>query len=191
MRVLAHPCVGTNHPPPQLGQRESHRLACVGQSWPCKHCQKQLQVRAKICPKRMKEECAKSYGRWSGPMIKKHTAGVHTGLSATIAATSKSSFGKGLVAQKVRPSLHSHFDAQASSALKKDGATEQPMPKVQPKKTTPASQTGNSLQAKCSLFGVPQKNPEASSSYNLQWNACRSERGRQKQPGRCNLSSQS
>ena len=38
------------------------------------------------------------------------------------------------------------------------------MPKVQPKKTTPASQTGNSLQAKCSLFGVPQKNPEASSS---------------------------
>ena len=150
-RVLSHPCVGTNQPPPQLGQHESHRLAYIGQSWKCKHCQKQLQVR------HMKEECATSYGRWSGPMIKKNTAGVHTGLSATIAATSKTSFGKGLVAQ-----MHSHFGAQASQALKPDGATEQPTPKVQPKKTTPASQAGNSLHAKRSLFGMPQKQPEAS-----------------------------
>ena len=78
-----------------------------------------------------------------------------------LATASKSSFGKGLVAQKVRPSLRTHFGVQAPQALKQDGATEQPMPKVQPKKTAPASQAGNSLHAKCSLFGMPQKNPEA------------------------------
>ena len=81
-------------------------------------------------------------------MIRKHTAGVHTGLSTTIAATSKTSFGKGLVAQKARPSLHNHFGTQASQVPKLAGAREQPMPKVQPKKTTPASHAGNSLHAK-------------------------------------------